>query len=160
MRLVQPRSPKQPSLRQVLRRCDLSPSKMRIWLATMFCSFVVVSCGEGRISQCNKLVQVVNKVPTVEKEILKDAAVLERTANQIDTVRSELQSLKLKDARLLTAQSNLASLYRELSQELTNLGKAVSAKDATAQDKAINALKKVFPKAVPIESEITQYCNG
>ncbi|MEI6429184.1 MAG: hypothetical protein WCO45_12495 [Pseudanabaena sp. ELA607] len=150
MRLVQP-----PSLQQIFARCDV-----RFWLATIFCSFFMVSCGESRISQCNKLVQTVNKMPTVEKEIIKDAAILERTANQLDTVRSELQSLKLKDGRLVTAQSNLASLYRELSQELTNLGKAVSAKDPVAHDKALNALKKVFPKAIPIESEITQYCNG
>jgi len=160
MRLVQPSSQKHPSLRQMFAWCDVSPSKMRSWLATMFCSFLVVSCSESRIAQCNKLAQTVNKLPTVEREILRDAAVLERTANQLDSVRSELQSLKLKDARLVAAQSNLSSLYRELSQELTNLGKAVSTKDTVAHEKAVNALKKVFPKAAPIESEITQYCSG
>ncbi len=96
MRLVQPSSQKHPSLRQMFAWCDVSPSKMRSWLATMFCSFLVVSCSESRIAQCNKLAQTVNKLPTVEREILRDAAVLERTANQLDSVRSELQSLKLR----------------------------------------------------------------
>ncbi|MEE3719029.1 hypothetical protein V2H45_19990 [Tumidithrix elongata RA019] len=134
--------------------------RLALIVVSISLSLVVNACGENKIVQCNKVIQVANKFETIASGVTKDAAGFEKMAAQIDGIGAEMQTLKVADDKLNGFRDRFVAAYKEISLATREISKAIAAKDAKATTKATESLKATVAKESPLTGEINQYCTG
>jgi hypothetical protein len=120
-------------------------------------SILVASCGESRVSQCNKLTAIANKAVTLTAP--SDTADLVPLADNIDQIKNEIQSIAIQENRLKDLQTQLVGMYSEVSLSLRAKAQGTTAKDANAVNKSIQDLAAATAKENTIVDEINGLCN-
>lgn len=118
--------------------------------------FLVNSCGESKIAQCNKLITIANKGKTFT--VPKDPTGLVQIADSLDSLKTEILAVKIEDEKLKGFQTRFAEFYAEVSQSARNISKAATDKDRAALVKASKASQEITNKGEPLVDEINQYC--
>jgi hypothetical protein len=130
-------------------------------LAVSVClGLLMTACGENKLVQCNKVIQVANRLETIATGVSKDAAGFEKMAAQIESIGKEMQTLKVNDEKLGGFRDRFVGIYQEMAQSTRDVGKAMIAKDGSAIAKATNSIKAVLAKESPLNGEVNRYCTG
>ncbi len=133
---------------------------MRLLSLLLFIVLVlgIVSCSETKVSQCNRMNQVVNKISALPAP--KDSQGWLQLSSQTAAIGAELQGLTLKDPVLVSFQAKLVDLTKEASNSALQLSKALQNQNNNDRNQAITKIEQLLKKEAPIINEINQYCSN
>lgn len=128
-------------------------------------SVFTASCGESKVSQCNKLIDVANKAVADVQAITtsanpQDVTAMTRIAETADQARGSMEALELADDQLATFRQQFVTMYSETSQATRDLVTAVNANNSQNAETAYNALQTATDKETPLVNEVNTYCGG
>ncbi len=121
---------------------------------TLSLALLITSCGESKISQCQRLIKLVNEgTSLIEDQKGSQVTTSLTLSKDLQTVTKSIQTLQLSDPELQQYQTSFAKIFDNLSQAI---GKASRALGATKNAKASNAgRKKIQDARQDIESVLT-----
>lgn len=139
--------------------------RMAFFLITLSVSVLAVACGESKVSQCNRIIAVVNKASgeaqAADKSDNPDrVGNLENRANSIDQYAQELEAVQVKDETLQGLQSRLIQIYQETSKALRRVVEEARKKDNPAVTASVKSLEQATQKQNSLVDELNQYCRG
>ncbi len=131
-------------------------------------AFMLTSCGDSRISQCNQLVAIVNKAAKEARDIDKMSQAsqgdktneLKKMTERFQQFAKEIDDIKLEDPDIKNFQKQFVSLYNQTSQSSQNLQDAIAKKNKSQVDNNLKAFGKVSTLEVKLVEEVNRYCGG
>ncbi len=117
----------------------------------------IVSCGETRVSQCNRLNQVVNKISALPTP--QTAQEWIQLSSQMEAIGAELKGLKLQDPLLVEGRQKLVELTTEAARSAAALGQAIQTQNNRARNQAIAKIEQLRQREEPIVNAINQHCS-
>ncbi|WP_055076558.1 hypothetical protein [Pseudanabaena sp. 'Roaring Creek'] len=124
---------------------------------TLTLGLSLYGCGESRVAQCNKVVTIANKTKNLAAP--KDMSGLGTLADNIEQIRTEVQSVNVQDSKLKELQGQLLAMYGDVSQSLKTQVKATEAKDKNALEKAKGDLSAAASKESDIVDRLNALCT-
>jgi hypothetical protein len=116
----------------------------------------ISGCGETKISQCNRLVKILNQAKTIA--IPQDSVAQAQAADSIDRLRELSQAEVLADPKVKTFQGQIVEHLNEASQLLREASKASSDRDLTLVSKNKLATQTFIDKEQPLLAQLNSYC--
>lgn len=106
-----------PSIKPHLKQ----PRTLFFLIATIL--FMMARCSGSRV-QCRKMIEIVNQghVLIHSKQNQYDASTTQQLGVELETTAAQIESLKISDRQLKQMQTRFATVYRELSQTLNEIG--------------------------------------
>jgi hypothetical protein len=129
----------------------------RYFVLCFTASFLLYSCGESKISQCNKIVSVANKAKDLS--VPMEMAGLATSAEEIEKIRVEVQAIAVQDPKLKELQTDMLGMYGDVSVAMQAQVKATEAKDANAQKKAKEDLDAAVSKESTVVDAVNALCG-
>jgi len=128
-------------------------------------SLLTVSCGESRISQCNKIIKIANEPVNAAKPInnssqASDPKVIRQLADVMDKASQDMKALKVKDEKLKDYQVGYVNMYRDLAKAIRDLEAPVKQKNRLAFEAALTNFKQAATPEAELAKEVNQYCSG
>ncbi|MEP0870060.1 hypothetical protein NDA01_09635 [Trichocoleus desertorum AS-A10] len=146
-------------------------------LSTTAIALLATSCGESKIVQCNKLIDVINKGQALASSGINgnDPAAMNQLATNLDGLSQEIKGVKVQDTKLQVFQANFARIYQTLAQSSREIANAVAslrqtqptgtggtqakAMQAKAQAATQTALKAAQEESRSV-SDLNGYCKA
>jgi hypothetical protein len=128
-------------------------------------SFLTISCGETKYSQCEQILTIANSVAQQTHQLIDI-----KTSHQIETktwmqaaelmakAAQKLETLPIKDAKLIKYQADLAKIYRTNSQVTYDMIQALEDKDIVAAQAAQTEAKTAGQLEQELGNGINAYC--
>jgi len=157
--------------------CSLFRLRRGIWLTLTIAAvaFSVISCSEGKVSQCNQLISVANEAVAQVQSVTQSTAAspdagnsttnpannvgaMNRIAAAADQARGEMEALEFSDQRLTEFKSRFVAMYSEISGATRELVSSATASNSQAAQQAFNSLKTATDKEAPLVEEVNRYC--
>jgi hypothetical protein len=133
----------------------------------------ITGCGESKVTQCNKLADIINKgEPTLNKvanemgnlgkgkqpsnlkevkeQALKGVALFNKAASEMDGLTQQIKAVKLEDEKLLGFQKRYTQSLGEASQSIRDMGQQMNQLSKIDQTPA--SLQKIAKIQSNIES--------
>jgi hypothetical protein len=131
-------------------------------------SLVAASCGESKVSQCNKLITVVNKAANDARSLGQSSGAdktaqldkFSQLADKLDGYTNELNAIDLKDETLKGLRTQFIKMYRGTGASSRELVTAVKAKNSKAANTAVQALQVATAQEPKLVSDANKYCQG
>ena len=131
-------------------------------------AFMLTSCGDSRISQCNQLVAIVNKAAEEARDIDKMSQAsqgdktneLKKMTERFQQFAKEIDDIKLEDPDIKNFQKQFVSLYNQTSQSSQNLRDAIAKKNKSQVDNNLKAFGEVSTLEAKLVEEVNRYCEG
>lgn len=142
-------------------------------LGTAAMALLATSCGESKVVQCNKLIDVINKGQALASSGINgnDPAAMTQLATNLDGLSQEIKGVQVRDTKLQEFQTNFARIYQTLAQSSREIANAVgslrqtpttgagAAQAKQAQAKAQSATQTAL-RAAQEESKSVNDLNG
>lgn len=143
---------------------------------SLITALLVSGCNENKITQCQKLIQVVNQgTSLIENNKGQQVTTSIQLSKDLENVTKSLQELKLSDQKLQQYQGSFAQVFQNLSQAIAKAATALNtAKSAEASpdgrlkiqkarteiDTALtNAAKTAGKQSDTLGTQLNQYCT-
>jgi hypothetical protein len=131
----------------------------------MAVGMLTVSCGESKVSQCNKLIEVANKAVSDVQTITasadsQDVSAMAKIADTADQAKASMEALELSDEKLQDFQQKFVSMYTDTSKATRDLVAAVGADNSEGAQQAYTALQTATNQETPLVNEVNGYCGG
>ncbi|MDZ8188817.1 MAG: hypothetical protein RMX96_28690 [Nostoc sp. ChiSLP02] len=129
-------------------------------------ALLFASCGESKVAQCNKIINVANKASTLGQEFgknpnpAKGSKALTELAGKIEPFSQEMKALEIKDEKLQGFQTRFLALYQDITKELNSAAASIDKKNLPAAKKSLASLQKSGQEENAIVKEINTYCSG
>ena len=117
---------------------------------------IMSGCGESKISQCNRLVKILNQAKTIE--IPQESVAQATAADSLDRLRDQAQAENLSDPKVKSLQVQIVEYLNEASQLLRQASKASSDRDLTLVTKNKLATQAFIDKEQPLLAQLNSYC--
>ncbi|MEG3850483.1 hypothetical protein QT971_25320 [Microcoleus sp. herbarium19] len=103
--------------------------QISILLVVVACCMLTISCSENRAAQCTKFTEIVTKGNTLIdlKKDNYDTATTKNLAKDLNQIAKQLEALQITDRTLQEMQGPSVKSFREISQALWDIGKALEA---------------------------------
>lgn len=97
-------------------------------LSTAVMALLATSCGESKVVQCNKLIDVINKGQALASAGINgnDPAAMNQLATNLDGLSQEIKGVQVRDVKLQEFQANFAKTYQTLAQSSREIANAVA----------------------------------
>lgn len=128
---------------------------------TVAISCLIVSCGETKVVQCNKINQIINQADAVTKAAKtgKPSALI-KAAVELDKVTKTLKAVEVEDKKLQSLRSSFVMMYGDISKSFRNMAVSIQKQDAEDIRSALIFLKQARKKDTALVKEINSYCAG
>lgn len=131
-------------------------------------AFMLTSCGDSRISQCNQLVAIVNKAAEEARDIDKMSQAsqgdktneLKKMTDRFQQFAKEIDDITLENPDIKNFQKQFVSLYNQTSQSSQNLRDAIAKKNKSQVDNNLKAFGEVSTLEAKLVEEVNRYCEG
>ncbi|MBW4564222.1 MAG: hypothetical protein KME32_24385 [Mojavia pulchra JT2-VF2] len=147
-----------------------------IFPVSLTIALLVNSCNETKVSQCQRLIQVVNEGDSlIDKNKGQQVITSWQLSKDLEAFAKSIEELNLNDPKLKSFQSRFAKVYKSLSQAIAKAAKGLSlAKTADASpagraklqqarteiDTALTAAAKSAGKdSDTLVNELNKYCS-
>jgi|GEM_PF-6675116 len=132
-----------------------------IILSAVASGCLVVSCGERKVTQCNKINQIINQADAVTKSAKtgKPSALI-KAAVELDKVAKILKDVEVEDKKLQSLRSSFLMMYGDISKSFRNMAVSIQRQDAQGIKFALIFLRQVRMKDTALVKEINSYCDG
>ncbi len=126
---------------------------------------VLAGCSEGKVSQCNKLIEIANQAATDVESVTQssspdDPDAFLRIADTADAASEQLETLDIEDETLQGFRQRFITLYVETSSATRELVTAVNEQNAPGAEEAYNRLEAATNEEGPLVDEVNDYCGG
>jgi hypothetical protein len=128
---------------------------------TVCISFLFVSCISSRVSQCNKLTEVINQADkaTVSAKTGLPADLI-GAADGLDQIVQELKTVEVNDEKLLALRGSFVLMYTDLGQLFRHTAIAISKQDRQGIKSYLESLQAANQQDRVLVQEINTYCAG
>lgn len=141
-------------------------------------AIALVGCGESKVAQCNKLIEVVNRGQKIGQGLNEkpDAATMKKLATDLATLSQDIDKVELKDEKLTGYKTRFGKIYQDLGKAASTVGGALDElgklkkPDAATLKKSqtlktdVETASKTGDKAAKDEEalvkEVNSYCSG
>lgn len=128
-------------------------------------SLLTVSCSESKASQCNKIIEVANKVVSETTSITKDGQLSDpkttlKAADAMEKASKEMEGLRINDEKLKDYQARFAKVYRDNSKATREYVTAFEKKDRRGLEAAVVNLDKAATPEAKLVNDTNTYCTG
>ncbi|MBK1986041.1 hypothetical protein A0J48_000485 [Sphaerospermopsis aphanizomenoides BCCUSP55] len=114
----------------------------------------MTGCGESKISQCQRLIKVVNQgTSLIDNSKGKQVTTSLQLSTDLQTVTKSIKELRLADPKLQEFQTNFAKVFDNLSQAIAKAGKALGATKNAELNSA--GREKIQKARTEIDSSLT-----
>jgi len=133
-----------------------------IWTTAICLAFLASSTGcDGKIAQCNRLIDVINK----EQKPLKsktgnDPKHLKELATTLASVSKKVRAVQLKDAKLKSFRDEYAKMAEDLASAAKATATAFESNDPKKAAAAASKMTKFGPRESKLVDNINNYCQG
>ena len=136
-----------------------------ITVIIMFAGVLLVSCSEGKVAQCNKLIEIANQAASDVESVTQsstpeDPTAFLQIAATADNASSELEAIEIEDETLQGFRQRFITLYVETSAATQDLVAAVEEQNAPGAEEAYNRLEAATEQEGPLVDEVNSYCGG
>jgi predicted nuclease with TOPRIM domain len=129
-----------------------------------------MSCGGGRIAQCNRIIKVANQGAELGKELTRmsegsqDAESLVRNyseaSTKIEQLSKNMKDLDISDQNLKLFQSRFFNMYQDIKKGFDHLNSAVQTRNMTLVYQSSEELKVSTGREHDLVVDINKYCAG
>ena len=138
-----------------------------IFCLSLLISLLTASCSETKYTQCEQIIKFANNV-VQEKTKLIDTNNSEnmesktwlKAAGMITQAAQQLESIPLRDPKLINYQANLAQIYRIYSQATYDAVKAWENKNIKALETAHTDAEKAGLLEEKLGNSLNTYCEA
>lgn len=132
------------------------------FFATLALALVCASCGQGKITQCNALIGVINKgVKNIDgNKGPADASGLKTVADTMDQIAAEAAQVKLSVAELQKFSTDYQGMAREVATAARAMAGALDAKDSGNVSNAQTAMEKAVKQEDALIEGINSFCQA
>lgn len=128
-------------------------------------SLLFVSCGESKVSQCQKIVKVANQAVNDAKAITNGGQTnnpdaMLKAADTMDKAAQEMQAIKLSDDKLKEYQAGFIKMYRDLGSATRSFVTALKNKDRPAVDATLKNLNQAIVPEPNLVNGLNNYCDA
>lgn len=110
-------------------------------------ALLLTNCAESRVSQCNRLIQVINQGHSLVTNFDdQNAAAATQLASSLDGINQQLEAVELADEQLQEYQGRFVQVYRDLSQAFREMAEALNVAN-NAQPNQVDKLQQANAKA-------------
>jgi hypothetical protein len=132
-----------------------------LWPPLLLALPVGVAGCDGRITQCNKLIRVIN----AEQEPIKQASgsdpeSLKKLADALDNVSEKVSEVSIEDEAVVGFRDRYANLAGELAKAARDTATALEAKDSETAEEAAKHMASFGTRESELVGEINGYCSG
>jgi hypothetical protein len=115
---------------------------------------------DGRISQCNALISVIN----AEQEPIKKASggnpeALRKLGDAIENVSTKVSEVQVEDAKILEFRNKYAEMAKEVAAAARDTAIAIEAKDHKKATEAAELMSSFGTRESELVGEINGYCS-
>ncbi len=134
-------------------------------LLTATVSLLTVSCGESKISQCNKIIKVANEAVSQAKTVTNggqasDPKAMLQAADAMEKASKEMEAINVKDAKLKDYQTGFIKMYRDTSKATRDFVGAFEKKNHPAAETALTNLQQATGPEKQLVADINTYCSS
>ncbi len=129
----------------------------RTLMVALAVGLVATACGEGRVSQCNRITTVANQLKSFE--VPRNSQGLAQLADRVDRVSQEMRAVKVSDPKLQELQGRFVTMYEASGQAMRKRSNAATEKNRLAFDAAAKEVREVAATEAPLIEELNQYCD-
>ncbi|GAC1449553.1 MAG: hypothetical protein NVS2B14_04400 [Chamaesiphon sp.] len=127
-------------------------------------SFLTVSCGESKVSQCQKVINVANKTVSEAKTFTNggqktDYATMLKAADAMNKSAQVMAGIKVSDEKIKDYQSGFIKMYRDASIAISDLGGALQKKNRPAFEASQQNLTQATRPEPELVTGLNTYCN-
>ena len=128
---------------------------------TIILSSVTFSCADQKISQCQQIIAVTQKIAqeTEAKRNTKDIQQILPVADTFEEVAMEMEKLEITDPQLQEYQAGFAQFYRDNAQATREFITALQQKDVTIAKAAKHRLEKIGNTEKKLVQGVETYCR-
>lgn len=124
-------------------------------------SLLALPACDGRISQCNQLIRVIN----AEQEPIKrasgsDPEALKKLGDALDSVGTKVSEVQIKDENIVDFRDKYSKMAKELATAARDTAAALEAKDTKKATDAANHMASFGTRESELVGEINGYCSG
>ncbi len=125
----------------------------------------LAACGESKVAQCNRLIEVANSAVTAVQEVTTaasadDPEALNTIADTADQAVADMQGLEFADEQLQDYQQRFVAMYEETSRASRAIYTAVGALDNEAAQQAVTDLQTATGQETDLVNEVNTYCSA
>lgn len=125
----------------------------------------LASCGESKVTQCNKIITVANQAVNDAKTVTNggqssDPNAMLKAADAMDKAAKDMEAIKVQDDKLKNYQSGFIGMYRTTSKATREFVAAFQKKDRPAAETSLKNLQQATRPEKDLVSQINGYCNN
>jgi hypothetical protein len=130
--------------------------------AAMVGALAVFGTGcDGKIPQCNRLIEVINKEQAPLKNLKgNDPDELKKLAETLDGVASKVKAVELEDATLVAFRDDYGKMAEDLAATSRETAEALASNDPKKAGGAAKKMNSFTPRETELVEEINKYCSG
>ncbi len=130
-------------------------------ILTILTNFLLISCAENRISQCQKIILLTKKMAeesenyrqtTDIKKVLQVADIFEETSQQ-------MKQLKIDDEKLIDYQIGFADIYQGNADTTRQFVAALNDKDINTAKLMQQQVQQIGQKEQDLGTQMNDYCQ-
>jgi hypothetical protein len=127
----------------------------------VFVNFFTVGCAETKISQCQKIINITQKIAQESEKFrqTKDIKQVLKMADAFETVAKEMQALKLKDEQLVQYKTGFIDVYKGNAEVTRKFIKAFEDKDMMAAKLMQKQVQIIGQKEQQLVTDMNRYCQ-
>jgi len=121
----------------------------------------LIGC-DSRIGQCNRLIEVINGEQQHIKDAAKntDAAGMKKLADTLDGVAGKVNSVELKDDKLVGFRNDYKGMVEDLSKVARDSAAAIESQDPNKAQEAKKKMNSFSTRENDLVNSINKYCSG
>lgn len=123
-------------------------------------------CGPSKVSECNRLVEVVNTgVASLDQGMKATSdptgvADLRSMADAMEKAATDAEKIELSIEQLQKFSKSYQKMARDVAAAARDMAKAVDAKDTAKMTAAQSAMEAAVKTEDPLVDDINKYCGG
>jgi DNA repair ATPase RecN len=135
------------------------------WSAIAIVGLVAAACGESKVAQCNRLIDVANTAVADVQNVTtaadpSDPEALNAIADTAESAVASMQELEFSDEQLQAYQQRFVQMYQDTSTASRAIYDAVQAENNDVAQQALNDLQTATGQETELVSEVNSYCGG
>lgn len=127
-------------------------------------SFLTVGCATGKVSQCTKMIEVVNRTVKETETVTSagtkgDLSTIEKLVTIFDTATKDLNSVNVSDEKLKDYKNKFFTMYQGGTEITKQLVSSIKEKKSTKVHEGLRKSRTIFSPEQDLAAGLTQYCK-
>ena len=132
-----------------------------MWVGIGLLSVTILSGCQGKIAQCNVLIEVINsegkKIP---KMSTKEPASFDKAAKSFEGTAKRMAAVELKDEKLIEFRDEYKGMLEDLAKATRGIVSARDSKDPVKIKKANEKMESFKKREADYLRRLNAYCSG